>query len=238
MDHANYQRTGKIAHNYFMVEDTQQWAKKHGGWNTEASNWLAKNGARVRDALVNPCIRVYVGKERVPFNVPPAVKGGVTMVPMRAIFEALQANVSYDAAAKQITATKGDTLVQLPLGVKTAVVNGQKVQLDSAAYAKDGNTLVPLRFVSEAMQAEVNWDSVNRAVRIVNPNSLSPDEETDISENTDEAVDEEIWEDDENVIVSQGMVLRDTANPEAVAYAWIRKAILYMKLSKTNDADT
>ena len=75
------------------------------------------------------------------------------MVSMRVIFEALKAEVNYDAETQKITATKGDTVIELVLGQKSAKKNGQTISLDVAATTRNGNTMVPLRFVAEALNA-------------------------------------------------------------------------------------
>ena len=81
----------------------------------------------------------------------PYVKDGVTMVPMRSIFEALMLNVSYDLTNGAIVAGYGASTVTLSLG----------------QYATVNNiAMVPLRLVSETLQAQVVWDEPNQTVRI------------------------------------------------------------------------
>lgn len=100
-------------------------------------------------------------------SVQPRVEQGVTLVPMRAIFETLGASVDYNSSNKQITAYKGDTKIQLTLNVRSAYVNGTKYTLDIPAKAINGNTLVPLRFVSEALGANVDYNSSTKKITIV-----------------------------------------------------------------------
>ncbi len=90
-------------------------------------------------------------------DVPPVVEQGTTLAPMRIIFETLGAKVDYDNAAKRITAVKGDTTILLTLNQKTAYVNGQAKALALPAKAVNGRTLVPLRFVGEALGEQVNY---------------------------------------------------------------------------------
>ncbi len=111
-------------------------------------------------------INVYLNGSQLSFDQPPYEAGGTTLVPMRVIFEALGAEVNYDAANKKITAVKGGDTVELILGQKTAQINGAAKELNAAAAAKNGSTMVPLRFVSEALQATVNWDSATRTITI------------------------------------------------------------------------
>lgn len=90
-------------------------------------------------------------------EVPPTVENGTTLVPMRVIFETLGAKVDYDNTTKQITATKDDIIIRLTLNSPTAYVNGQAKTLAVPAKAVNGRTLVPLRFISEALGEDVKY---------------------------------------------------------------------------------
>ncbi|MCF2944922.1 copper amine oxidase N-terminal domain-containing protein [Paenibacillus tarimensis] len=111
-------------------------------------------------------IKVYIDGELQQFAQPPMLVSGSTMVPMRAIFERLGAEVTYTAASKTVKASKGATSISLKLGSKQAVVNGQTVKLGAAARSVNGHTLVPLRFISEALGAVVEWDKNAMTVTI------------------------------------------------------------------------
>ena len=111
-------------------------------------------------------IKIMLNGSSLAFTESPYVANGSTMVPMRVIFEALKAEVNYDAATQKITATKGDTVVELVIGQKSAKKNGQTINLDVAAITRNGNTMVPLRFVAEALNAQVDWDNASQTVSI------------------------------------------------------------------------
>lgn len=111
-------------------------------------------------------IRVVLNEREMTFDQPPAMLDGRLMVPLRGIFEALSADVLYDGASRTIKATKGPTIVELTLGSRVARLDGRTVYLDVPAGTLGGRTMVPLRFVSEALGAEVKWDGANRTVRI------------------------------------------------------------------------
>jgi hypothetical protein len=89
------------------------------------------------------------------------------MVPMRAIFEALGAELQWDGAANTITATKDATTIILTLGKQTATVGGKSVSLAAPAKLMNERTFVPLRFVAEALGCEVNWDAATKLISIV-----------------------------------------------------------------------
>lgn len=88
-------------------------------------------------------IRVILDGRQLSFPVPPAAEQGTILVPVRAIFGALGATVTFDSGV--ITATKGDRVVQLTLGSTIAKVGQETKQLQVAAKAVNGSTLVPLR---------------------------------------------------------------------------------------------
>lgn len=114
-----------------------------------------------------PGIQVLIDGIILKMDVAPVIENNRTLVPLRAIFEALGAEVFWDNNDQSITATKGQDTIWLQIGNKNAQKNGQQVTLDTAALIVNGRTLVPLRFVGESLGADVNWDGVNRRVLIV-----------------------------------------------------------------------
>ncbi|MBV8365995.1 MAG: hypothetical protein JO194_05795 [Candidatus Eremiobacteraeota bacterium] len=85
------------------------------------------------------------------------VKNGVILVPLRSMFEAMGASVSWDAGSKTATAQKPGASVQVTLGKSTAVINGESRPLDVPPMMYQGNVLVPVRVMSEALGAYVQW---------------------------------------------------------------------------------
>lgn len=81
-----------------------------------------------------------------------------TMVPVRAICEAMGASVEFlDGDVVQITLN--GTVLNLTIGGETVTVQGgESIQMDCASYEKNGRTYVPVRFVSQALGLEVYWD--------------------------------------------------------------------------------
>ncbi len=92
--------------------------------------------------------------------------GGSLFLPMRAVFEALQAEVKWFPAAQQIEAKRGATVVQLWIKRPVAIVNGQEVRLSAPPALMDGTTYVPLRFPAEAFGGEVKWLGAVRTAAI------------------------------------------------------------------------
>lgn len=111
-------------------------------------------------------IRVLINNRALTLQVAPVMEAGRVMVPMRAIFEALGANVHWDAATRTIRAYRRESAIVLQMGSNTAWVNGPSVTIEAPPVSVQGNTMVPLRFVAEALAAEVNWNAANNTVSI------------------------------------------------------------------------
>ncbi len=117
-------------------------------------------------ALTEMKITVEINGELQKYDVTPKIIKNRTMVPMRGIFEAFGADVNWDEALKIVMAEKDGIKVELVIGSLSAKINDNDVALDSEPVISDGRTLVPVRFVSEALGAKVEWDEKNRRVII------------------------------------------------------------------------
>lgn len=125
---------------------------------------------------INVKFELWIGKKYVRNNgkfmnidAPPFIENGKTMVPIRAIGEALGAELKWDANAKKVTYTIETRFIELWIGNSTAYVSGKKVKLDVPPRIVDGRAFVPLRFVSENLGARVSWDPTEKRVTIEYP---------------------------------------------------------------------
>ncbi len=101
--------------------------------------------------------------------MPPRIEQGRTLVPLRAIFEAMGATVDWDQSSQIVTATRQEVIVQLPIGSKSPTVNGIVWPLDVPAKIVGDRTLAPLRFVGEAFGGKVEWNEAERTIHIESP---------------------------------------------------------------------
>lgn len=110
-------------------------------------------------------------------DVPGLALGTRTMVPIRTVAEALGATVLWPQGSNQVILRKGADTIVLTLGSADAVVNGQAVPLPDGVPAcvvkHQGveRTMVPLRFVSEQLGAQVGWDQDTFTAEIVSGES-------------------------------------------------------------------
>lgn len=111
-------------------------------------------------------IKVFVDGRELALEVPPQIIAGRTMVPVRAIFEALGANVHWDAATRSVTAGSAGTVIRLSVGQRVAYRNDVPVTLEAAPVIVGNRTLVPARFVGETFGARVDWNPDRRTVSI------------------------------------------------------------------------
>ncbi len=113
-------------------------------------------------------IKVILNDQNIKFDQPPIIEDGRTLVPLRAIFEALNATVNWDEQTKTITAQKGDIILSLQVGSNILNKNGEQITLDVPAKIYAERTLVPLRAVSECFGANVEWNGKENTVLISN----------------------------------------------------------------------
>lgn len=112
-------------------------------------------------------IKVYVNNALLETDVDPIEINGRVLVPARAIFEKLEATVTYDEATGTATAVNDDErTVVIRNNDTTAYVNGVPYTLDVPATIVNGRFLVPVRFVSEAFKATVGWHDLRQKVTI------------------------------------------------------------------------
>lgn len=111
-------------------------------------------------------ITVYVDGEQILFDVNPILEDDRTLVPMRAIFEALGAEVSWDDASQTAIAVKDGDTMKITIDSKTLYKNDTAIALDVPARMVGDRTLVPVRAVSESFDATVEWDEANQRVII------------------------------------------------------------------------
>lgn len=123
--------------------------------------FLASQPASAQD------ISVFVDGKRL--DQTPVSVGGSTLVPLRGIFEALGAEVKWDGPTRTVRATREATQIELTLDSPLALVDGEIKRLDVPARSIGGRTMVPLRFIGEALGAKVEWQGATRTVLITSP---------------------------------------------------------------------
>jgi hypothetical protein len=109
-------------------------------------------------------VSVVVNGQPLQFDQPPVERAGRVFVPLRGVFEHLGASVVYQNGL--INATGNGRNISLQIGSNQATVNGQAQTLDVAPFLIGSRTLVPLRFVAQALGAAVDWNNNTSTVVI------------------------------------------------------------------------
>jgi len=114
-------------------------------------------------------ITVTVNGKKVESDVPAVINSGNTMLPFRAIFNALGVTdscIQWNQNAKCIEVRTGEKYIFLAIGSSLAIVGDTPVTLNAPPYVENSRTLVPVRFVSESLGAKVEWVQESKTVVI------------------------------------------------------------------------
>ena len=118
-------------------------------------------------AFAHPPITVFVDRVQVNFDQQPIIKDDRTLVPMRRIFEALDAQVFWDEPSQSVTAVHGTDVILFQIGKAQLYKNGQLIYtMPVPAQIISDRTLVPLRAVAESLGCDVAWDGIDYVVDI------------------------------------------------------------------------
>jgi hypothetical protein len=122
-------------------------------------------------------IKVQIGEKTISFtDQEPVIINGRTFLPVRAVFEALGAEVTYHPETKTAQAVRGNTSVQLASGSDTMTVTRggatQTIKMDVACFIENNRMMVPTRFAAEAFGCSVGWDAEDKTVIILDVDSL------------------------------------------------------------------
>lgn len=110
---------------------------------------------------------VNINGEDVEVEKPYVVGEGVTLVPIRVISESFGAEVKWDGETKTVTVIDGETTIVVTVGSKIATVNGEEKELEEAPeLTENGFTMIPLRFISENLGAEVGYVQETQAITV------------------------------------------------------------------------
>ncbi len=120
----------------------------------------------VKKYYKNDEIKVFVNGDKVKFDQKPFIENSRTLVPMRAIFEALDAEVIWNGEGRTITVTKGKSSIFLKIDSNKMLVNGKEKTIDVPAKIVGNRTLVPLRAISEALNSDVEWYPDSKTILI------------------------------------------------------------------------
>lgn len=118
-------------------------------------------------------VSVYLDGRQLQPETNPLLIDGTVLIPMRGLFEAQGAKLTWEEASKTVTATKDNTELIYRIGEQTAQLNGKALDLTVPGRIENGYSLVPLRFVSEALGSTVKWEANTKTVMITSPDPIN-----------------------------------------------------------------
>lgn len=135
---------------------------EHGKVNVTLNNYTTIDGV---SNMYKP-ISIILNDKELNFEQPPYIDNGTTMVPIRAIFEELNAQVGFDPKTKMITSEKNGRTISLILNSDIAYIDSKPIKLNTKVKSINGYSMVPLRFISEAFGAELNYNGIDKIITI------------------------------------------------------------------------
>ena len=126
--------------------------------------------AEIKTELQDYSIDTFVNGLAIDFekydNVMPFIEDGVTLAPIRAVTEALGAEVIWNSETQEIVIKKDDININMTIGNNIAYINDNEVLLDVAPQIRDDRTVVPMRFIAESFNLNVDWDGNSNTIII------------------------------------------------------------------------
>jgi outer membrane protein assembly factor BamB len=128
--------------------------------------------------ITQTIIILQIGKSNFSVNgvsntldSPPIIKNSRTLLPIRAVVEALGGSVGWDATERKVTVSLGSKTIELWIGKSTAKVNGADIPIDAAnpkvvPEIISSRTMLPLRFITENLGCDVQWDGTTKIITI------------------------------------------------------------------------
>jgi cell wall-associated NlpC family hydrolase len=120
----------------------------------------------VVQAATDPSMKVLIDNKPLDMDVQPMVVNNRTLLPLRAVFESLGAQVDWLKEQNIIEGRKGSTVIDLHFNDTNALVNGKTVPMEVAPVVVNDRTLVPVRFIAESLGASVTWDANTNTVAV------------------------------------------------------------------------
>jgi hypothetical protein len=102
----------------------------------------------------------------IKFEVPPVIIGGNAYLPIRAISESFGAAVDWDDETLTVTVSTEDGVVECTINNSIAYVDGEAIQIDMPPLLIEGYTFVPLRFMTESIGLQVQWNEQAQTINL------------------------------------------------------------------------
>lgn len=154
---------------------TWSWSEESGG--VGLAMVVGEKSGQTQPAEGDKTIVLQIGNPKmtvdgVPIEIDPgigtcpAIIGGRTMLPIRSIIETLGGKVGWDSKTQTVSLSLANVDIQLVIGKTQATVSKIPKTLDQAPVIVKGRTMIPLRFVSENLGCQLDWNNSTKTVTI------------------------------------------------------------------------
>ena len=149
------------------VSDGEHTIKIVSGGNSREYTFYKKgNAIRFGAPPEEEPIKLVVNGKKIELDSPPVIVNDRTLVPVRAMFEALNAEVLWDAPTRTVTAFGNGITIKMTIDEDVFTKNGSEISLDVPAQIIKDRTMIPARAAAEAMDCTVTWDGATRTVYV------------------------------------------------------------------------
>lgn len=152
-------KTDQLQNAIFNMEQAIALAPQEEGMYKKIGNFYKQTG--------DNRLKIFVNGGKPNLDVPAVIEEGRTLVPFRALAEKMEANVDWKPNDRKVTVERDGKIVEMTIGNKTALVNGEPVELEVEPKIMNGRTLVPIRFVGESLNSKVGYDHSSRIITVM-----------------------------------------------------------------------
>ena len=159
-------KASKIESLTYLKELRQQFRNVDKDDRAEVLAKLAEIKTELQDYSIDTFVNGLAIDFEKYYNVMPFIEDGVTLAPIRAVTEALGAEVIWNSETQEIVIKKDDININMTIGDNIAYINDNEVLLDVAPQIRDDRTVVPMRFIAESFNLNVDWDGNSNTIII------------------------------------------------------------------------
>ncbi|MDD3853428.1 MAG: stalk domain-containing protein [Syntrophomonadaceae bacterium] len=117
-------------------------------------------------------LQYFINDVASPMDTAPVIKDARTLLPIRYVATPLGAEVGWDPDTRKVTISNNETRIELWIGKNTALINGVEIKIDpdnaqvAPVILPPGRTMLPLRFISENLGCQVDWNGDLREAKV------------------------------------------------------------------------
>lgn len=131
---------------------------------------------------------IFANGKSMKFDVPPVIKDGRTLIPVRSLSAAYGFEVDYDSDTRTVSLDRDDLEIEFELDENIAIVNGEEHELDVPASSLEGRSVLPLRFFIEQLGIDIQFNNADKTIGI----GIDPEEVEELYEDVIDEIEDAI----------------------------------------------